>query len=165
MEIVEEPRLRGFCGFIFYRPSRDITRPLELPRGLKGMLHMPNTTVITYGSGTRRRDFVCGAAEKKNKELKCRGRRARAWGSVPAPFPVKELHFYSVLNCVVSQLSPEAQVYKILFRIKKQEAEKRKRQESESTRSPRRRRFSSTISSLYSSTLAILWLSVFGFVL
>ena len=67
MEIVEEPRLRGFCGFIFYRPSRDLTRPLGLPRGLNGLLHMPNATVITYGSGTRRRDFVCGAAEKKTE--------------------------------------------------------------------------------------------------
>jgi len=41
-----------FCGFIYYRPSRDLTRPLGLPRGLKGLLHMPNATVITYGSGT-----------------------------------------------------------------------------------------------------------------
>ena len=51
MEIVEEPRLREFCGYIHYRPSRDLTRPLGLPRGLKGLLHMPNATVITYGSG------------------------------------------------------------------------------------------------------------------
>ena len=57
MEIVEEPRL---------------------PRGLKGLLHMPNATVITYGSGTRRQDFVCGAVEKKNRVFKYRGRRARA---------------------------------------------------------------------------------------
>ena len=28
-----------------------IGRPLELSRGLKGLLHMPNATVITYGSG------------------------------------------------------------------------------------------------------------------
>ena len=40
-----------FCGYIRYRPSRDLTRPLGLPRGLKGLLHMPNATVITYGSG------------------------------------------------------------------------------------------------------------------
>ena len=52
MEIVEEPRLQEFCGYIRYRPSRDLTRPLGLPRGLKGLLHMPNATVITYGSGT-----------------------------------------------------------------------------------------------------------------
>ena len=42
-----------FCGFIFYRPSRDLTRPLGLPRGLKGLLHMSNATVITYGSGSK----------------------------------------------------------------------------------------------------------------
>ena len=43
--------LDGFCGYIHYRPSRDLTRPQGLPMGLKGLLHVPNATVITYGSG------------------------------------------------------------------------------------------------------------------
>ena len=85
VEIAREAEARGICGYIHYRPSQDLTRPLGLPRGLKGLLHMPNATVIAYGSGTRRRDFVCGAAKEENKELEYRGRRARAIGSVPAP--------------------------------------------------------------------------------
>ena len=36
---------QGFCGYIHYRPSRDLTRPLGLPRGLKGLLHMLNAIV------------------------------------------------------------------------------------------------------------------------
>ena len=44
--------LDGFCGYIPYKPSRDLTRPLGLPRGLKDLLHVLNATVITYGSGT-----------------------------------------------------------------------------------------------------------------
>jgi hypothetical protein len=43
--------LDEFCGYIYYKPSRDLTRPLGLPRGLKDLLHMSNATVITYGSG------------------------------------------------------------------------------------------------------------------
>ena len=32
-------------GIIAGKPSRDFTRPLGLPRGLKGMLHMLNAIV------------------------------------------------------------------------------------------------------------------------
>ena len=118
MEIMEEPRLPGFCGFIFYRPSRDLTRPLGRPRGLKGLLHMPNATVITYGSGTRSWNFVYRAAEKKTENG---GKGAGA----PAPFPERELQF-SILfwRSFDSQPSPEAQLYNILFRIEKRKRRK-----------------------------------------
>jgi hypothetical protein len=32
-------------GVIPGKPSRDFTRPLGIPRGLKGLLHMPNAIV------------------------------------------------------------------------------------------------------------------------
>jgi hypothetical protein len=35
-----------FVGNISVKPSRDFTRPLGMPRGLKGLLHMPNATVF-----------------------------------------------------------------------------------------------------------------------
>jgi hypothetical protein len=34
-----------FVGIIPVKPSRDFTRPLEMPRGLKGLLHMLNAIV------------------------------------------------------------------------------------------------------------------------
>jgi hypothetical protein len=34
-----------FVGIIYGKPSRDFTRPLGSPRGLKGLLHMPNVIV------------------------------------------------------------------------------------------------------------------------
>jgi hypothetical protein len=34
-----------FMGIIPVKPSRDFTRPLEMPRGLKGLLHMLNAIV------------------------------------------------------------------------------------------------------------------------
>jgi hypothetical protein len=34
-----------FVGIILVKPSRDFTRPLGMPRGLKGLLHMPNAIV------------------------------------------------------------------------------------------------------------------------
>jgi hypothetical protein len=34
-----------FVGIIFGKPSRDFTRSLESPRGLKGLLHMLNAIV------------------------------------------------------------------------------------------------------------------------
>jgi len=39
------PFLR-FCGHIFHKSSRDLTRPLGEPRDLKGLLHMLNATMI-----------------------------------------------------------------------------------------------------------------------
>jgi hypothetical protein len=33
------------CGCHFSKPSRDFTRPLRMPRGLKGLLYMLNATV------------------------------------------------------------------------------------------------------------------------
>ncbi|GJS76828.1 hypothetical protein Tco_0726709 [Tanacetum coccineum] len=32
--------------YVLWKPSRDFTRPLEPPSGLKGLLHMLNVTVI-----------------------------------------------------------------------------------------------------------------------
>ena len=60
----------GFCGYIFYKPSREHTRPLELSRGLKGLLHMLNATVITYGSGTRSEE---GHARENELNMKKQG--------------------------------------------------------------------------------------------
>ncbi|GJR28503.1 hypothetical protein Tco_1104735 [Tanacetum coccineum] len=34
------------CGYVLWKPSRYFTRPLGLPSGLKGLLHMLNATVI-----------------------------------------------------------------------------------------------------------------------
>jgi hypothetical protein len=34
-----------FVGVIASKPSRDFTRPLEMPRSLKGMLHMLNAII------------------------------------------------------------------------------------------------------------------------
>ena len=34
-----------FVGVIANKPSRDFTRPLGMPKGLKGLLHTLNTTV------------------------------------------------------------------------------------------------------------------------
>jgi hypothetical protein len=34
-----------FVGIITGKPSRDFTRPLGMPRGLKGLLHMLNAIV------------------------------------------------------------------------------------------------------------------------
>ncbi|GKB76637.1 hypothetical protein Tco_0943532 [Tanacetum coccineum] len=34
------------CGYVLWKPSRDFTRPLGPPTGLKGLLHMLNATVI-----------------------------------------------------------------------------------------------------------------------
>ncbi|GJX75873.1 reverse transcriptase domain-containing protein [Tanacetum coccineum] len=34
------------CGYVLWKPSRDFTRPLGPPSGLKGLLHMLNATVI-----------------------------------------------------------------------------------------------------------------------
>ena len=34
-----------FVGIIPVKPSRDFTRPLGMPRGLKGLLHMLNAIV------------------------------------------------------------------------------------------------------------------------
>ncbi|GJT66917.1 hypothetical protein Tco_1018397, partial [Tanacetum coccineum] len=33
-------------GYVLWKPSRDFTRPLGSPSGLKGLLHMLNATVI-----------------------------------------------------------------------------------------------------------------------
>jgi hypothetical protein len=35
-----------FVGRIFGKPSRDFSRPLESPRGLKGLLYMLNAIVF-----------------------------------------------------------------------------------------------------------------------
>jgi hypothetical protein len=35
-----------FVGIIYGKPSRDFTRPLGSPRGLKGLLHTLNAIVI-----------------------------------------------------------------------------------------------------------------------
>ena len=35
-----------FCGYIFCKPLRGLTRPLGEPSGLKGLLHALNVTVI-----------------------------------------------------------------------------------------------------------------------
>jgi hypothetical protein len=35
-----------FVGNISVKPSRDFTRPLGMPRGLKGLLHVLNATVF-----------------------------------------------------------------------------------------------------------------------
>ncbi|GJY78607.1 hypothetical protein Tco_0484408 [Tanacetum coccineum] len=34
------------CGYVLWKPSRDFTRPLGPPSGLKGLLHTLNATVI-----------------------------------------------------------------------------------------------------------------------
>ena len=34
-----------FVGVIVGKPSRDLTRPLGMPRGLKGLLHMLNAII------------------------------------------------------------------------------------------------------------------------
>ena len=34
------------CGYVHWKPSRDFTRPLGPPRGLKGLLHTLNATVM-----------------------------------------------------------------------------------------------------------------------
>ena len=65
----------GFCGYIFYKPSREHTRPLELSRGLKGLLHMLNATVITYGSGTRSEEGHARENELKRKKQGCHDRQ------------------------------------------------------------------------------------------
>ncbi|GKB28330.1 hypothetical protein Tco_0867731 [Tanacetum coccineum] len=38
--------LNELCGYVLWKPSRDITGPLGPPSGLKGLLHMLNATVI-----------------------------------------------------------------------------------------------------------------------
>ncbi|GJT41846.1 hypothetical protein Tco_0941711 [Tanacetum coccineum] len=38
--------LNELCGNVLWKPSRDFTRPLGPPSGLKGLLHMLNATVI-----------------------------------------------------------------------------------------------------------------------
>ncbi|GJX40303.1 reverse transcriptase domain-containing protein [Tanacetum coccineum] len=44
--------LNELCGCVPWKPSRDFTRPLRAPSGLKGLLHMLNATVIpTKGKG------------------------------------------------------------------------------------------------------------------
>ena len=35
-----------FMGIVTGKPSRDLTRPPGMPRGLKGLLHMLNTIMI-----------------------------------------------------------------------------------------------------------------------
>jgi hypothetical protein len=40
-----------FVGIISGKPSRDSTRPLGIPRGLKGLLHMLNATVHPMKAG------------------------------------------------------------------------------------------------------------------
>ena len=35
-----------FVGIVTSKPSRDLTRPLGMPGGLKGLLYMPNAIVI-----------------------------------------------------------------------------------------------------------------------
>ena len=35
-----------FVGIVTGKPSRDLTRPLGMPGGLKSLLHMPNAIVI-----------------------------------------------------------------------------------------------------------------------
>jgi len=37
---------KGICGSIFYKLSRDLTRPLRQSRGLKGLFHGLNATMI-----------------------------------------------------------------------------------------------------------------------
>ncbi|GJR51334.1 calmodulin-interacting protein 111 isoform X1 [Tanacetum coccineum] len=42
----EPSDLNELCGYVLWKPSRDITGPLGPPSGLKGLLHMLNATVI-----------------------------------------------------------------------------------------------------------------------
>ena len=97
-------KIEEFYRYIHYRPSRDLTRPLGLPRGLKGLLHMPNVTVIPYGSGTRSWDYECGAASQENRDFKYRGRHARALAC--AEIVNSSLYWIKSL----SQFSPEAHI-------------------------------------------------------
>ncbi|GJW27979.1 RNA-directed DNA polymerase, eukaryota, reverse transcriptase zinc-binding domain protein [Tanacetum coccineum] len=39
-------RVNELCGYVLWKPSRDFTRPLRTPSGLKGLLHTLNATVI-----------------------------------------------------------------------------------------------------------------------
>ena len=38
--------LNNFVGIFIWKPSRDLTRPLGSPRGLRGLLHALNAIVI-----------------------------------------------------------------------------------------------------------------------
>ncbi|GKC64562.1 hypothetical protein Tco_1097160, partial [Tanacetum coccineum] len=38
--------INELCGHVLWKPSRDFTRPLEPPSGLKGLFHTLNATVI-----------------------------------------------------------------------------------------------------------------------
>nr|GEU88214.1 hypothetical protein [Tanacetum cinerariifolium] len=41
-----EDAVNELCGYVLWKPSRDFTRPLRPPSGLKGLLHTLNATVI-----------------------------------------------------------------------------------------------------------------------
>ncbi|GKF67017.1 hypothetical protein Tco_0193534 [Tanacetum coccineum] len=46
--------LNELCGYVLWKPSRDFTRPLGPPSGLKGLLHTLNATVIPAKSNAIR---------------------------------------------------------------------------------------------------------------
>ena len=76
-----------FCGYIFYKPSRDRTRPLGRPRGLQGLLHELNATMITYGSGTSEDIGTCIHGTKASKIWTLRQRPARPRRDAARPRP------------------------------------------------------------------------------
>jgi len=41
---------KDFCGHFTWKPSSDLIRPLEKPRGIKGLLHMVNYSYDSYES-------------------------------------------------------------------------------------------------------------------